>query len=250
MGGVSAISEVTPTRRFINPTPGWVGAVKLNARNEPEGHPVEPGGSILLTELEERLTAEAPRLPQDNPFVKQWEEIIEFDTNGEPKVKVTREGTLQLDTSEARPIASERYIPSVAERQEAPAPVAEVAAPAAPLNIEVPEGFQAVVEDGTVRVIPLAELDEEQQAAEEEPAEEITGAPPIERQPPVEGQPSPGEVVGSPEAPERNDEHVAAQRAAAEAEEKAEDPEAPTPVGEAGPQGVEAIGSRQEPALI
>ncbi len=168
-------------RKFINPTPGWVGANVFGPDGKPTAVAVEPGGEVWLTEAEERMTAEAPRNPADNPFTKQWDEPVGFDsTTGEVTDSITREGTLVLADEPARPIASSRFTVPRAEEQ---APEAQ------------PEPEQ-----------PAAEPETEIPAQDEET---IKGAPEIPEQPPVEGQPSPDEVVGTPEAKAANDEALA-----------------------------------------
>lgn len=105
-------------RKFINPTPGFVGANVFGPDGKPTAVAVEPGGEIWLTEEEERMTAEAPRLAQDNPFDKEWDEPTSFDTFGEVTSHITRKGTLRLCSDPPRPIASDRYIPPTAEAPE------------------------------------------------------------------------------------------------------------------------------------
>lgn len=151
-------------RKFINPTAGWVGANVFGADGKPTAIAVEPGGEVWLTEEEERMTAEAPRLAADNPFVKEWDEVVETDTFGEPVRTVTRQGVLVLAEEPPRPTASDRFIP-------------ERAQPAEP--------------------------------------EEVVGTE-TAAQPPVQGQPSEGEVIGTPEAPRKNAEALAAREPTAE----------------------------------
>lgn len=98
-------------RKFINPTPGYVGANVFGPDGKPTSIAVEPGGEVWLTPEEERMTAEAPRLAQDNPFIKEWEEPVDWDSFGEATRTVTRKGTLVLSEEPARPVASSRYIP-------------------------------------------------------------------------------------------------------------------------------------------
>jgi hypothetical protein len=167
-------------RKFINPTPGFVGANVFGGDGKPTAIAVEPGGEIWLTPEEERMTAEAPRLAMHNPFVMEWEEPIEFDSFGGVTATATRRGTLVLADEPARPIASDRFIPE-----------------------RVPE--QLLHPDPTVGRIP------------DSPAEETqTGAPPQPEQPPVVGQPSPAEIVGTPEAVPANDEALARRASTAE----------------------------------
>lgn len=203
-------------RKFHNPTGGYVGATILDDDNKPKGVPVDPGGSIWLSQVEERLTAEAPRLAENNPFTKQWTRVLEYGPDGRPSVTEECEGVLILSEEPARTILSDRYIPS----------------------------------EGATR----AEVAAEEKAAEEQPpaperpaeVEETTGAPPLPKQPPVEGQPGPDEHVATPEAVAANDEHLARLAAEENAEEAGSESEGPTPVGEDGAKGADRIGVRRE----
>lgn len=96
-------------RKFVNPTPGWVGANVFAPDGTPTAIAVEPGGEVWLTEAEERMTAEAPRAAQDNPFVKEWEEPVEWNEFNEVTRTVTRHGTLVLADEPPRPTASSRF---------------------------------------------------------------------------------------------------------------------------------------------
>jgi hypothetical protein len=120
-------------RKFVNPTRGYVGANIFG----PDGHPtsiaVEPGGEVWLTPAEERMTAEAPRLAVDNPFIKEWEEPVEWDAFGEPMRHVSRQGILTLADDPPRPLASDRYIPPRAvEPEPEPEPEPEKTVTGAP----------------------------------------------------------------------------------------------------------------------
>jgi hypothetical protein len=102
-------------RKWVNPTPGWVGVNIFAPDGKPTALPVEPGGAVWLTAEEERMTAEAPRLAEDNPFIKEWECPVDRDTYGEVLSYETRRGMLVLSDEPARPVQSERFIP---EREE------------------------------------------------------------------------------------------------------------------------------------
>lgn len=102
-------------RKFVNPTPGWVGANIFGPDGKPTAIAVEPGGEVWLTEAEERMTAEAPRLAGDNPFIKEWEEPVEWNDFNEATRTVARQGTLVLADEPPRPTASSRFVPSRAE---------------------------------------------------------------------------------------------------------------------------------------
>jgi len=151
-------------RKFINRSAGYIGANIFGPDGRPTAIPVEPGGEVWLTEAEERMTAEAPNDPANNPFLREWEEPVEWSSDGEIIRTETRTGVLQLDAAEPRPIGSSRYtVPRAADEDEEEA-----------VGVDVPE------------------------------------------QPPVQGQPSPDEVIGTPEAPERNAEALAQREGTAE----------------------------------
>lgn len=174
-------------RKFINPTPGWVGANVFGPDGKPTAVAVEPGGEVWLTEAEERMTAEAPRAAQHNPFVMEWEEVLEYDQMGQPSRVATRSGTLVVAEEPPRPIASDRFIPA-----RLPEPVSA--------HLVLSGNGNG---DGSGDKSP-------------EPAETITGAPPLPEQPPVQGQPSPEEVVGTPEATAANAKALSGRKATAE----------------------------------
>lgn len=245
-------------RKWTNPTSWTVGAVILDDDNKPKGMPVGPQESIWLTAAEERLTAEAPRLAQHNPFVKEWEEPTDYNASGEAIAHTTRKGVLVLSGEPPREIVSDRHIPE---------------SPAAEAVAETTEG----------------EPEEDAAGAEREEGDptEHTGAPPLPAQPPVTGKPAPDEHVATPEAVAANDEYLAKQKRA-ELEQLApedlggllatlgkDDPALPIArailaerqaeidagdgerrssaeeVAESGPSGPEAIGSRKEaPELV
>jgi hypothetical protein len=184
-------------RKFINPTPGFVGANIFAADGKPTAIPVEPGGEVWLTPAEERMTAEAPRSAADNPFIKEWQEPVEFDpATGEVLHSVTRQGTLVLADDPPRPIASDRFIPPRGS----------------------PEDLRATREamEGLSRDRPGNELTAAEDPAPEPAPETVTGTDELPPQPPVQGQPKEGEVIGTPEAPDANNSAVAARESTAE----------------------------------
>lgn len=244
-------------RKFENPTAGWVGAVVLDDDNKPKGMPVEPGGHIWLSRAEERLTAEAPRLAENNPFTKQWRRPTEWNGSGEAISFEEMTGVLVLSDEPARTILSDRFTPSTALEAERPA--------------EKP-------------------AEEETGAGQDGETEEIIGTPPIPQQPPVEGKPAPDEHVATPEAVAANDEHLArraeiealspedlggligrsahgstdhgiavqvlAERQAQSDTERgsgeltADGDDSPTAIGDEGPKGQEEIGVQRGEALV
>lgn len=102
---------------FKNESDGNVGAVKLDTETgRPEGVAIPPGGTIELTEDEQRRTASAPSMPTDNP-------LVYGGPNEGPALVPVNEGA-QRPT---RP----------------PAPAEETAGPAG----EAPEGQRAAAEE-------------------------------------------------------------------------------------------------------
>lgn len=61
-------TSLTSKDEFVNTSDGWVGVVQLDHLGQAKGQAVEPGGSTFLSEEEQILTANAPRLDEDNPF--------------------------------------------------------------------------------------------------------------------------------------------------------------------------------------
>lgn len=53
---------------FRNETKGFVGVITIDPQGNQKGVAVRPGNSIWLSEAEQILTANAPRLDKDNPF--------------------------------------------------------------------------------------------------------------------------------------------------------------------------------------
>lgn len=236
-------------RKFHNPTPGWVGATILDEDKKRRGVSIEPGGDVWLSEVEERLTAEAPRLAEDNPFTKPWEEIVPAnEETGSPRHTVQHEGVLVLSDEPPRKILSNRFTPSGADA-------------AGPTTAGAADGEDA---------------DESGEPAAEPEVPEHTGAPPIPEQPPVEGKPGRDEIVATPGAVAANDEHLA--REARRSELEALEPDAlgsliadlpeghedaslarevlearkerPSSVLENGVQGTEQIGTPRAKALV
>ena len=212
-------------RKFVNPTPGWVGANVFGPDGKPTAVAVEPGGEVWLTPEEERMTAEAPRLPDDNPFTKAWDEPIAWDpVTGEPTQHVARHGTLVLADEPARPIASDRFIPprGSAEDLRATREAMEGLGRDASGEPLKPIGESAEDTDGLAAAAEMADDDAHTMAYTSESSESgdeqetVTGAPPLPKQPPVEGQPSPDEVVGTPEAVAANDRALSERESTAE----------------------------------
>lgn len=67
---MTAIPQIEKTQ-FRNEFGGWIGVVVIGPKGDDRGASVEPGGTVWLSEAEQRLTANAPRDPKDNPFIAQ-----------------------------------------------------------------------------------------------------------------------------------------------------------------------------------
>src|ERR1035437_779967 len=156
-GNAAIVDSSQTQRKFINPTPGWVGANIFDAEGKKTSIPVEPGGEVWLTPAEERMTA-------DNPFVKEWEEPVDYDTNGEVVRTVMREGVLQLADEDPRPIASDRFIPG--RQQEKPTVDRTIAPP------HDPPPVQGHGEPGEVMGTPEATAANREALAQRQPTPE------------------------------------------------------------------------------
>lgn len=226
-------------RKFHNPTDGWVGANKYGPDGKPTAVAVMPHGDVWLTEAEERMTAEAPRLAEDNPFVKKYRHKVGENPDGS-EIFEERTGTLVLSDEEPRPISSTRFTPAQADRiaaSEAEQPAA-AAPPEDPPPPAEPQGAPTA-EHGT----PPADTGVQHTHFEpvETPAHdevvagavtpEVLGAPAPTHAEPVLGQAAESEIVATPEAVAANEEELARRREAG-----------PVPLGDGPPQTSAAIG--------
>lgn len=144
---------------FRNETKGFVGVITIDPQGNQKGVAVRPGSSIWLSEGEQILTANAPRLDKDNPFI-----------NGQLSL-VTKAG----DVKNRRPIG-EAAIPAngaAAPEEVAPAdgPVSE------PPRVEKPaeqgsEGNQAPAPEPAKAVSDRQAADEARVLAERRKAAE------------------------------------------------------------------------------
>ena len=171
-------------RKFVNPTPGWVGANIFGPDGSPTAIAVEPGGEVWLTEAEERMTAEAPRLAQDNPFIKEWEEPVEWNEFREVTRTVVRTGTLLLADEPPRPTASSRFVPPREEAQPVEADDEETVTGAPEIPEQPPVQGQPSPEE--VVGTPEAPAQNEEALAQREPTAE---QPTRRRRPREEGLP-------------------------------------------------------------
>lgn len=229
-------------RKFHNPTDGWVGANKYGPDGKPTAVAVAPHGDVWLTEAEERMTAEAPRMAEDNPFVKKYKHKVGENPDG-TEIFDERTGTLVLSDEEPRPISSTRFTPAQAERvaaseAEQPAPVAAPPAdpPPAPPEPASAEQGTPPVDTGVqhTHFEPPAETPAHDEVVAGAVTPEVLGAPAPTHTEPVLGQAAENEVVATPEAVAANEEELARRRETG-----------PVPLGDGPPQTTGAIGVQQ-----
>lgn len=209
-------------QQFRNNLDGYVGAVVIGPRGDDRGVAVEPGGSVWLSEEEQVLTANAPRRPEDNPFVEQTFIVTDQATGELREHKVTPltpadEGRFvpaelrfvpgtgapatsvaqaQLDATGDKPVVSTTAEIGAVQRHEEVKSMGEDARPNQPPAI--PRAAAQAAAAATA-----AEASSEETAAAVDPAVgEETGAA---AQP--SGEPTPGsftasEEVGTPDAPQ------------------------------------------------
>jgi hypothetical protein len=219
-------------QQFRNQSGGYIGVVVIGPDGRERGAAVEPDGNVWLSEQEQILTANAPRRPEDNPFIEQAVIRRNIETDAEEEVRLTP----LVPINEARFVpANVRPIPSdLAATGAQAAAVAQAAAiaerPSSPSVGEAVEERHAdvgaqgesaqprptssigpvthtVTPQGTAPPVPrraaaAAQAAEEEQAVQVNPQiGEETGAA---RQPtaePPQGEYAAQEEVGTPDAP-------------------------------------------------
>jgi hypothetical protein len=96
-------------QQFRNQTDGYIGVVVIGPDGKEKGIAVEPNGEVWLSEQEQVLTANAPRSPEDNPFVEQQMVRYNPETTENESVRVTP----LIPISEARYVpATDRFLPT------------------------------------------------------------------------------------------------------------------------------------------
>lgn len=167
-------------QQFRNNTDGYIGVVALSVKGEPSGIPVEPQGTVWLSEDEQVLTANAPRDPADNPFIPQKLQRRNPETDALEEVEVTP----LVPISENRYVpANDRPIPADLAAQDAAveAAAADAAAaapqeePPAPVPAEAPEEAPA---PPPARAAAAAAAAQASEGAPEAPSEPQTPAGP------------------------------------------------------------------------
>jgi hypothetical protein len=176
-------------RKWINPTPQYIGAVIYDEDNKRQGVAIEPGGAIWLSAREERATAEAPRDPKDNPFVAEWDEPVRRTAEGEVLETVKRQGMLILSGEPPRPITSDRFIPDRASGESAPSEPEETVTGAPPIPQTEPEVGTPSEEEVVATPEAVPANDREKQARAAAAADKPT---------PVNDRPQGTEAIGTP----------------------------------------------------
>ena len=76
------MAQVTATERFqfVNNSDGFIGALQYAPNGDQVGVAVEPGGTVWLSVAEQEITAKAPKLAEDNPFIPQRVDILDPNT--------------------------------------------------------------------------------------------------------------------------------------------------------------------------
>lgn len=177
-------------QQFENNTGGWIGAVTIDAKGNDAAIAVAPGQRVWLSEPEQRLTAEAPQSPQDNPFVEQTFERIDTQSGERVSVKIT---PLTLVSDARFTPASERFVPAESPDTVQQAHADQAAKADTP---EQPTSASDPVADRTTEV--MGSGDDTPEA--ETPAPETGAANPPSGPAPAGGF-TPGEEVGTPDAP-------------------------------------------------
>jgi hypothetical protein len=104
-------------QQFRNQSGGYIGVVVIGPDGHERGAAVEPDGTVWLTEQEQILTANAPRLPEDNPFIEQMLVRRDPDTDAEVEVPITPLIPIseqRFVPANVRPIASDLVTPGAA----------------------------------------------------------------------------------------------------------------------------------------
>lgn len=196
-------------QQFKNNTGGHLGVVLLDSRGVERGASVEPDGFIWLSEAEQILTANAPRQPQDNPFIEHAVERINPESGEVETVTYT---PLTPSSDERWVPASERHVPGVAGSAQAnlaatgPEPVMPLDPTLADNPIVRERQIVAAGPDAAPNQVPppraLAAAEAAKQASARLQSEDTPEEPPSEPQePPSAPEPTP-EPPPTPEAPE------------------------------------------------
>jgi len=195
--------------QFKNNTGGYIGVVVIGPRGDDRGAAVEPDGTVWLSEAEQRLTANAPRSPRDNPFIEQTLQRINAETGELESYEVV---PLTVISEERYVPADSRPIPATSSDHHALAAAALAATGDEPVVVTddrptVESRTAAVMEAEEERPIePVEQAPDAPQpdVPEQEPAEPpaVEPAPPPTPEPTPEPPPAPEPTPEPPPAPE------------------------------------------------
>jgi hypothetical protein len=163
-------------QQFHNETGGYLGVVVLNVKGEEVGVSIPPDGYVFLSAQEQRLTANAPRDPKNNPFVEQEFETIDPASGERKKIRFTP----------LVPSSDDRFTPGV--ERPIPADVAAGATASALAAHAATTGDSIVVEE-----VPGRRAEDPEAAPAERPPARARAA--------AEAATAPQETTTEPEAP-------------------------------------------------
>jgi hypothetical protein len=119
-------------QQFHNESGGYLGVVVIGPKGAETGVAVEPDGYVWLSREEQVLTANAPRRPEDNPFLERTDKYIDQLTGEEKE----RTYTPLVPSSNARFVPSEgRYIPETTNDVQATAHAQQAATASEPTTV-------------------------------------------------------------------------------------------------------------------
>src|SRR2546423_1892023 len=115
-------TDIESKTEFLNTTDGHLGVVLFNHKNERDAIALAPGDTVWLSEEEQRMTANAPRDPQNNPFLIR--PFVKHDNMSGEIVEEGERASLE-EVDEARPTSAGRPISKDRAHAEPPAPEGE-----------------------------------------------------------------------------------------------------------------------------
>jgi hypothetical protein len=195
-------------QQFRNNTQGWIGAVSIGPRGDESGVAIAPGETVWLSEAEQVLTANAPRSPEDNPFLEQTHIVINPETGAREEIKVTPLSAVSEDRfvpANARPIpadlaaANGPAISQQAATADEPSVPTTLEAGAFKRHAEVTAMGAEAAPGDVAPAASDAEVAAATAAAATEAASQVEAAPPADQEPSVpEPTPPPAPAAATP----------------------------------------------------
>jgi hypothetical protein len=184
-------------QQFKNQSGGHLGVTVITARGDDKGISVEPDGTVWLSEAEQRLTANAPRRPEDNPFIEQTLTRRSNETGELEEYTVTPLVAVSEDRfvpAEARPIPGDIPASRSPARAAAAVAAADALADVPPTPADTPADDVDLSGLATPEPEPVPEpVPAPVEPTPEPPAPEPTPEP---QEAPVEPQTPPEETAG------------------------------------------------------